>query len=131
MKKTLSVLAVLGVVTFGLQSAEAFCWSSLNPAYWGHCPKCEKPKKECGCQKKCDPCQKIAPKCDPCETGAAAPCETPKKQDCNPCKKTENCDPCQKVQPCNPCTKSQTSTPVQNSMNKTCDPCDKLQNMNK
>ena len=73
MKKTLSVLAVLGLVSIiGSQSANAFEWSSLNPAYWGHCPKCEKKKADCGCKKvkKCDPCQKQlaqpAP-CDPCD----------------------------------------------------------------
>ena len=62
MKKTLSVLAVLGLVSIiGSQSANAFEWSSLNPAYWGHCPKCEKKKADCGCKKvkKCDPCQKV------------------------------------------------------------------------
>ena len=45
MKKTLSVLAVLGIAAvIGTHSANAFEWSSLNPAYWGHCPKCEKQK---------------------------------------------------------------------------------------
>ena len=104
MKKTLSVLAVLGFVAISMQSAEAFCWSNLNPANWGHCPcKCEKPK--CGCQKKCDPCT----------TGAAAPCD--------PCtkKKIQTCDPCQKAIPCTPCQKTRQN----------CDPCDQLQNMNK
>ena len=52
MKKTLSVLAVLGIVSvIGSQSANAFDWSSLNPAYWGHCPKCEKKKADCSCKK--------------------------------------------------------------------------------
>ena len=122
MKKTLSVLAVLGVFAFGLQSAQAFSWSSLNPAYWGNsaCPKCEKPKKECGCKKQ--KCQKVRPICDPCETGAAAPCDCQKKPKCDPCKKVEKCDPCQKVQPCNPCQKP-VPTP--------CDASDKLQEMNK
>ena len=70
MKKTLSVLAVLGLVSIiGSQSANAFEWSSLNPAYWGHCPKCEKKKAECGCKKlkKCDPCQKAIPQQKPCD----------------------------------------------------------------
>ena len=45
MKKTLSVLTVLGIAAIvGTQTADAFEWSSLNPAYWGHCPKCEKKK---------------------------------------------------------------------------------------
>lgn len=104
MKKTLSVLAILGLVSIiGSQSANAFEWSSLNPAYWGHCPKCEKKKADCGCKKvkKCDPCKKIE---KPCETGAAAPCV--KKEPCNPCPKT---------------------VPQQ----KPCDACDRLQEMNK
>ena len=102
MKKTLSMLAVLGMFSvIGAQTAQAFDWSNLNPAYWGHCPRCEKKKSDCGCKKvkKCDPCQKVK-KCDPCETGSAAPC-----------------DPCAKTMP----------SPIQQS----CDPCDKLQNMNK
>ena len=97
MKKTLSVLAVLGIVAIsGLQQANAFNWSSLNPAYWGHCPKCEKKKPDCGCKKKVD-------KDCPCTTGAAAPC--------NPCTKQTPCDPCQKTipqpQPCDACDRLQ------------------------
>ena len=97
MKKTLSVLAVLGIVAIsGIQQADAFSWSSLNPAYWGHCPKCEKKKPDCGCKKKID-------KDCPCTTGAAAPC--------NPCVKQAPCDPCQKEIP----------------QPKPCDACDRLQ----
>jgi len=92
MKKTLSVLALLGLIACTLPSAEAFCWSNLNPANWGHC-KCEK-------------------KCDPCETGYAAPCDpcAKKKKGC-PCKvqqQTKPCEPCQKVREnCDPCDKLQ------------------------
>ena len=96
MKKTLSVLAVLGMVSvMGVQTAQAFDWSNLNPAYWGHCPRCERKKSDCECKKvkKCDPCQKIK-KCDPCETGAAAPCDPCQKQITQPAP----CDPCQKLQ---------------------------------
>ena len=97
MKKTLSVLAILGVVSLcGFQQASAFSWSSLNPAYWGHCPKCEKKKADCGCKKKVD-------KDCPCTTGAAAPCK--------PCTQHPICNPCQTEQP-----KSQP-----------CDECDRLQ----
>ena len=101
MKKTLSVLALLGIIACSTASAEAFSWSksNLNPANWGHCNKCEK-------------------KSDPCETGYAAPY--------NPCekKKVKKCDPCQTKQeakPCEPCQK----------IRENCDPCDKLQEMNK
>ena len=114
MKKTLSMLVALGILSFaGIQGANAFDWSNLNPAYWGHCPKCEKKKADCSCKKakKCDPCKKVENPC-PC-TGAAAPA---------------TCDPCQKqVQqpaPCNPCQK-QMQQPAK------CDPCDKLQEMTK
>ena len=80
MKKTLSVLAVLGIVSFAcVQSANAFSWSSLNPAYWGHCPKCEKKKPDCKCKKikqecptgyatPCDPCNKQVTQPQPCDT---------------------------------------------------------------
>jgi len=113
MKKTLSILALLGVMCFSLESANAFSWSSLNPAYWGHCPKCEKQKKDCGCKKRCNPCETY--------TGGASPCD--------PCaKKVKKCDPCKKSYtpeaktPCSPCEKVKPQP---------CDPCDKLQNMNK
>ncbi len=114
MKKTLSVLTVLGIASIiGAQTANAFDWSSLNPAYWGHCPKCEKKKPDCSCQKKCDPCEKIS---QPCPTGAAAPCDPCAKKSvpCDPCaKKPVQCDPC-KTQPKQPC-----------------DACDRLQQMTK
>lgn len=93
MKKTLSVLALLGIVAFSVPSAEAFSWSSLNPANWGHCNKCEK-------------------KCDPCATGYASPCDpcAKKKKNC-PCnvqQQAKPCEPCQKVREnCDPCDKLQ------------------------
>ena len=95
MKKTLSVLAVLGIVAVTAQSAQAFCWSNVwNPAKWG---------QKCPCEKKCDPCKKVEKKCDPCETGAAAPCDP-----CNVKQKVQPC-PCQQTvqQPCDPCDKLQ------------------------
>ena len=105
MKKTLSMLAVLGIFSVTALSAQAAWYdSNWNPSNWfgRGCNKCEK---------KCDPCKKVEKKCDPCETGAAAPC--------NPCerKTIKPCDPCQKSNPC----------PVQQP----CDPCDRLQNMSK
>ena len=96
MKKTLSVLAVWGIVSMiGVQSASAFDWSNLNPAYWGRCPKCEKKKPDCGCKKAepCNPCQKVQNPC-PCPTGAAAPCDPCHKQVTQPAP----CDPCDKLQ---------------------------------
>ena len=118
MKKTLSVLAVLGIVSIiGSQSANAFDWSNLNPAYWGS--NCR--KADCGCKpekKKCDKCKKDPCQCDPC-TGAAAPI---KKQECDPCKKAAPCDPCAKKAPCNPCQKAAPQP---------CDACDRLQEMTK
>lgn len=93
MKKTLSVLAVLGIFAFmSAQSANAFEWSNLNPAYWGN-SKCRK-ECDCGCKKvkKCDPCQKQVTQPCPCSTGAAAPC--------NPCQKQikQPCDACDRLQ---------------------------------
>ena len=128
MKKTLSVLAVLGIAAvIGTHSANAFEWSSLNPAYWGHCPKCEKQKADCSCAKKADPCKKA--KCDPCK----------KEKKCDTCQKTVDpcpcttgaaapCDPCaKKAVPCNPCAKSPCSVPEKQP----CEPCQKLQEMAK
>ena len=91
MKKTLSVLAVLGIVSMiGLESAQAFTWSDLNP--WSKCNKCEKKVEKC-----------------PCSTGYAAPCD--------PCEKKIPCDPCQKQvtkpAPCDACDRLQ-----QNMMNR-------------
>lgn len=101
MKKTLSVLAALGIAAvISTTSANAFTWSNLNPATWFGSGKCGCEKPKCGCEKikPCDPCQKIA---EPCPTGAAAPCD------------------CHKKSPC--------SVPAQQP----CNPCDRLQNMNK
>ena len=92
MKKTLSVLALLGIFAFSIPTAEAFCWSYLNPANWGHC-KCEKKK------------------CDPCATGYATPCDKKKEKKCNPCdikQEVTPCAPCQKVREnCDPCDRLQ------------------------
>ncbi len=94
MKKTLSLLALLGVFALSAPQADAFSWSNLNPANWGHCKKCEK-------------------KCDPCDTGYAAPCDpcAKKKKNC-PCKvqqpQAKPCEPCQKVREnCDPCNQLQ------------------------
>lgn len=85
MKKTLSVLALLSIVSLAAnQSAEAFSWNPLN--WFGHgCNKCEKPKKEC--------CPKVEKEC-PCTTGAAAPCNP----NGNPCLQQKPCDPCDRLQ---------------------------------
>ncbi|MBQ7125829.1 hypothetical protein IJO12_01960 [bacterium] len=96
MKKILSVFALLGLFVFGINSANAFSWSNLNPAYWGHCPRCEKKKSDCECKK--------IKKCDPCATGQAAPCNPCEKampQPCNPCPVQQPCDPCDKLQQIN------------------------------
>ena len=80
MKKTLSMLAVLGIIAIGSQATQAAWYdSNWNPSNWfgKGCNKCEK-------------------KCDPCATGAAAPC--------NPCEKA---NPCPVQQPCDPCNKLQ------------------------
>ena len=88
MKKTLSMLAVLGIVAVTAQSANAFCWSNIwNPAKWG---------QNCPCEKKCDPCKKVE-KCNPCPTGYAAPCN-PCQQKANPCPIQQPCDPCDRLQ---------------------------------
>ena len=84
MKKILSVLAVLGIVSAAcIQSANAFSWSDLNP--WSKC--------------RCNKCEKQIPAC-PCSTGYAAPCE----------KKSVPCDPCEKIKkpaPCDACDRLQ------------------------
>ncbi|MCQ2739969.1 MAG: hypothetical protein MJ237_07060 [bacterium] len=108
MKKLLSVVALAGVIGFCMPSANAFSWSNLNPAYWGHCPKCEKQKKDCGCKK--------MKQCDPCDTGYAAPCD--------PCAKKV------KKHKCDPCMKQQTTPCEQYKKTQECDPCNKLQQMN-
>lgn len=103
MKKLLSLLTILTIgFSIGCQDANAFSWSSLNPAYWGHCPRCERKKADCGCKKKkCNPCKKKEKEC-PCTTGAAAPCDPCKKEAVTPC------DPCQKqTKPCDACDRLQ------------------------
>ena len=83
MKKTLSVLAVVGIVTIaGVQTANAFTWSNLNPFNWGKCNKCEQKVQPCPCSTgyaaPCDPCEKKEPICDPCQQkqiSKPAPCD--------------------------------------------------------
>ena len=87
MKKTLSMLALLGMLSvICTQSAEAFTWSNLNPFNWGKCNRCEKKIPEC-----------------PCPTGYAAPS--------NPCETKAPCDPCNKSipqpKPCDTCDRLQ------------------------
>ena len=80
MKKTLSVLAVIGILFAGIQTANAFSWSKLNP--WSKCNKCQKTQ--------------------PCPTGYASPCETQQTKNCNPCDKKITkpapCDACDRLQ---------------------------------
>ena len=96
MKKTLSVLALSGIIALSAMSkAEAFCWSNLNPANWGHCK----------CEKKCDtsPTGYAAP-CDPCaKKKKSSPCKVQQQtKPSEPCRKVkENCDPCDKLQQMN------------------------------
>jgi hypothetical protein len=87
MKKTLSVLALLGIVSMAcIQSANAFSWSNLNPFRWGKCNKCEKKVDNCPC-----PAGYAAP-CDPCEQNIPSP----------PCGKQITkpvpCDACDRLQ---------------------------------
>jgi len=96
MKKTLAVLTLISALTISTQAGNAFCWRNLNPANWGTCPKCEKVKNDCVCEKKkkCNPCEKKVKPCDPCEKKTAP---------CNPCMKQPSgtaapCDPCEKLQ---------------------------------
>ena len=105
MKKILSVLTVVSfVAVLSIQASQAFCWSDLNPAYWGHCPKCEKKKRDCECKKRENDCEQVK-KCDPCEqvkqpcTGGAAPAKCPCKNEVQ--KTTIPCDPCDKLQEMN------------------------------
>ena len=84
MKSTLSILAVIGIISAAsIQSANAFSWSSLNP--WSKC-RCKQEVKNC-----------------PCPTGYAAPCD--------PCEKKTPCDPCKKQiskpAPCDACDRLQ------------------------
>ena len=86
MKKTLSILAVLGILSLaGIQSAQAFTWSNLNPFRWGKCNKCEKKIPDCNCP-----------------TGYASPCDVPQQKNCDPCEKKITkpapCDACDRLQ---------------------------------
>lgn len=78
MKKTLSVLALVGVLSLvASQSAEAFSWSNLNPFSWGKCHKCEKQIPDCNCP-----------------TGYATPCNPP----CKTSIPAKPCDECDRLQ---------------------------------
>lgn len=89
MKKTLSVLALLGIVACGIQTANAFTWSDLNPFNWGRCNKCETYQQPTGYAAPCDPCQKKAAKKQcPCQK-QVAPCQKVREQ-CDPCDQLQN-----------------------------------------
>ena len=79
MKKSLSVLVALSIVSvIGIQTANAFSWSSLNPWSKCRCNKCEKQIQPCstGYASPCDPCEKKKTPCDPCEKiKKPAPCD--------------------------------------------------------
>lgn len=83
MKKFLSVLAVAGILTSaGLQSANAFSWSSLNP--WSKC-KCKKEKQiPCSPTGYATPCEKVTPS-NPCDKQITKPAPSP-------------CDACDRLQ---------------------------------
>lgn len=91
MKKTLSVLALLGIVACSIPSAEAFSWSNLNPFTWGKCNKCETYQEPTGYAAPCNPCEK----------------KKVKKCPCNVQQQVKPCDPCETKKPCDPCDKLQ------------------------
>ena len=90
MKKTLSMLAVLGIIAVSAQTAQA-AWSdsNWNPMNWfgRGCNKCQKvqPCNNCptGYATPCNPCN-IQPKVEPC------PCQRPVQKTCDPCDKLQN-----------------------------------------
>ncbi len=90
MKKTLLAATLIAVLSTTTLSANAFCWSNLNPFTWGS--NCCGAAADCGCKKqKCDPCKKTKKCCpakDKCKT------ETPKCNSCAP----STCNPCDKLQ---------------------------------
>jgi len=93
MKKTLSVLALLGIFACSVPMAQAFTWSDLNPFNWGRCNKCEKYQEPTGYASPCNPCEKKVKKQNcPCKVKQQA-------KPCEPCQKVrENCDPCDQLQ---------------------------------
>ncbi len=87
MKKTLSVLALLGLIAVTSNQCANAAWS-WNPLNWfgRGCSKCETPKPDCGCKNTYNEC--------PCPTGAAAPCDPCQKQIVQP----KPCDACDRLQ---------------------------------
>ncbi len=99
MKKTLLTLSLITALAGTTLSANAFCWSNLNPFTWGS--KCCGAAAPCKCQNKCCPEKenKCCPKKDKCKT------EKPKCNTCEP----KKCSPCEQ-KTCNPCDKLQQET---------------------
>ena len=94
MKKTLLATTLLLALSATTLTADAFCWSNLNPANWGTCPKCEK-TASCKCKKqKCTPpCEKKEKVCPEAKT---CPCQP--EQKATTCPQPDNCDACDKLQ---------------------------------
>ena len=90
MKKTLLVATLIATLSATTLSANAFCWSNLNPFTWGS--NCCGAAADCGCKKqKCDPCkktQKCCPTKDKCKST---------KPECNSCAPS-TCNPCDRLQ---------------------------------
>ena len=88
MKKTLLTAALIAALSATTLSANAFCWSNLNPFTWGsrccgaaancECPK-DKCKPSCKKTKSCCPvknkCQTEKPKCNTCAPAECSPCD--------------------------------------------------------
>jgi len=92
MKKTLLTATLIAFLSTTALSANAFCWSNLNPFTWGsHCCGAA---SSCDCNKhKCKPtCPKKEKKC--CPTKNQCKTDVPKCNSCEP----ETCNPCDKLQ---------------------------------
>ena len=91
MKKTLLTATLIAALSATTLSADAFCWSNLNPFTWGS--NCCGAASSCDCHNKCKKtCPKKEKKC--CPTKNPCKTETPKCDSCAP----QTCNPCDKLQ---------------------------------
>ena len=91
MRKTLLTATLIAVLSMTSLSANAFCWSNLNPFTWGS--NCCGAAADCGCNKnkcQCKKQQKSCPVKNQCKT------EKPKCNSCTDAPTT--CNPCDKLQ---------------------------------
>jgi hypothetical protein len=96
MKKSLLATALLVCLSSMTLTADAFCWSNLNPSNWGSCNKSEK-VASCNCKKHHKPSCEKKDKCH-IEQKKESCSQEETSSSCGSCEENSSCDPCDRLQ---------------------------------